>query len=482
MTRAAIYTRISRDRNGESESPERQEAIARGLAEAKGWDVVEVFSDRDLSAYRKGVQRPGYEALLKDARSGKLDAIVVWSITRLARTVREFSRLMDELDTLGVSLTSARDQIDTSTATGRAMAQIHGVFAEMESATISSRVRDAQAHNRAAGKMWTGGSRPFGWRGGEQEPAEAKIVVEVAERLIRGETRAAVARDLDARGVRTSAGNSWTGTTLWQMVTAPIHAGYRVYDGEVYEGNWEPILPRETHNMLLTLRGRSGRRTDSLLVGTIVCGACFKNMHMRRVNGHRTYACRRQAGWDGCGGVSIRGDRTDDHVTTAVLDFLSTAKLLPLGGSYEFDMEATKLELEDAEASLVKLAQDYYVRKVISEAEFEAVREPLSTKANRARMALASMQEALDEASQVPIGSRTELESWWSSAQSQDRRNVIQRALRQIVVHPVGKGGSRWRPERIELRWNYGLFLDAAGQVEGDEAEYQRIRREAERE
>lgn len=477
--RAAIYTRISKDRDGQSESPERQEQIARALCESKGWEVVATFTDLDLSAYRKGVRRPGYEALLDAARTGRIDAIVVWSVTRLSRTVREFSRLLDELDELGVALTSARDPIDTSTATGRAMAQIHGVFAELESATISSRARDANDYARRQGRPFVGGSRAFGWRGAEQDPDEAPIVREVAERLLRGETRAAVARDLNARGIRTAAGNEWTGYRLWQMVTAPRHAGLRIYDGEVFEGSWEPILDRATHHRLLAMSTRSAApRSRSLLAGLLVCGACFKNMHSRKINGVPSYSCRSSLGWEGCGRVSTRARRLEEHVRDSVLGFLARAEMAP-ARSDSSDLDRLRAQVAEDEAALVSAAEAHFVQRTMTAEAYAAVISALDARIAEARAAIEAAEDLDAEAEALPSG---DLEAWWEDASGDERRALLRRAVRQVIVHPVGKTGRNWRPDRVEIRWNYELFLDAAAEIEPDEAEYERIRREAERE
>jgi len=110
--------RLSKDRTGET-STARQEADARALAKARGFKVVEAFSDLDLSAYRQGVVRPAYEAMLAAAQAGELDAVVVWKVDRLARSLREFVRVTEPLDA-GGALVSVNESLDTSTPMGRA--------------------------------------------------------------------------------------------------------------------------------------------------------------------------------------------------------------------------------------------------------------------------------------------------------------------------------------------------------------------------
>ena len=151
---------LSRDRVGET-STARPEVDTR--ARARGFEVVEVFSDVDLSAYKEGVVRPAYEKMLASARSGELDAVVVWKVDRLARSLREFVRVTEMLDKYGVALVSMNELLDTSSPMGRAMMQIIGVFAELESATISLRTRNAKAHDAAHGRPNGGGRRPFGY-------------------------------------------------------------------------------------------------------------------------------------------------------------------------------------------------------------------------------------------------------------------------------------------------------------------------------
>ena len=83
--RAALYCRISKDREGAGLGVDRQERDCRALAARLGWDIVAVHTDNDLSAY-SGKRRPGYEALLDDLRSGHADAVITWHLDRLHRS------------------------------------------------------------------------------------------------------------------------------------------------------------------------------------------------------------------------------------------------------------------------------------------------------------------------------------------------------------------------------------------------------------
>lgn len=93
--RAGVYVRISRDREGTEVGVARQEADCRKLAEQRGWDVVAVYSDNDVSASNSKRVRKAYRRILSDLESGELDAIVEYSSSRFYRRVRELDELID---------------------------------------------------------------------------------------------------------------------------------------------------------------------------------------------------------------------------------------------------------------------------------------------------------------------------------------------------------------------------------------------------
>ena len=88
MAGAAVYCRISQDREGAGLGVTRQEADCRALCERRGWTVVEVYTDNDVSAY-SGKPRPNWARLIEDVRAGHIGAIVGWHVDRLTRSPRE---------------------------------------------------------------------------------------------------------------------------------------------------------------------------------------------------------------------------------------------------------------------------------------------------------------------------------------------------------------------------------------------------------
>src|SRR4051812_27450553 len=116
MTRAAIYVRVSVDRDGESESPDRQRRDCEEAAKAKGFEVVKVYEDRDESGYSKSAKRPAYRELLRDIDAGKIDAVVVWKLDRLTR---QGVAGLAPFFKLEVALVSVNESLDMTTPMGR---------------------------------------------------------------------------------------------------------------------------------------------------------------------------------------------------------------------------------------------------------------------------------------------------------------------------------------------------------------------------
>ena len=124
--RAAIYARLSRDREGTERGVERQEADSRLLAERLGYEVVAVYVDNDVSASTKSRKpRPQYAEMLTRARAGEFGAILAYSNSRLTRRPREFEDLIDLAERHGVRIvTVVSGEDNLATADGRMIARL----------------------------------------------------------------------------------------------------------------------------------------------------------------------------------------------------------------------------------------------------------------------------------------------------------------------------------------------------------------------
>ena len=145
MKRCAPYLRVSTV----DQHPETQVHDLRQLAQQRGYEIVREYVDRITGTKAK---RPGLDELLADARRGEFDVVLVWASDRLARSVRHFLEVLDELNHLGIEFVSFRENIDTGGALGRAMVIIIGAIAELERNLIVERVRAGMRRAKLEGR------------------------------------------------------------------------------------------------------------------------------------------------------------------------------------------------------------------------------------------------------------------------------------------------------------------------------------------
>jgi len=134
--RAALYVRVSTD----SQTVENQIRELSQVAERRGWQVVEVYRDAGISGAKGRDQRPGLDAMLKDAGRRKFDIVMAWAIDRLGRSLIDLLRTIQDLEAVGVDLYLDQQHLDTTTPTGKLLFHVTGAFAEFERSMIRQRV------------------------------------------------------------------------------------------------------------------------------------------------------------------------------------------------------------------------------------------------------------------------------------------------------------------------------------------------------
>lgn len=135
ILRIAIYARVS-TLNGQN--PELQLAEIREYAARRGWTIAGEYVDLGVSGSK--ASRPQLDRMIRDAHARRFDAIVVWKLDRLGRSLKHLVTIIEDLDAYRVAFISLRDNLDLSTPSGRLMMHIIGAMAEFERELIRERV------------------------------------------------------------------------------------------------------------------------------------------------------------------------------------------------------------------------------------------------------------------------------------------------------------------------------------------------------
>jgi putative DNA-invertase from lambdoid prophage Rac len=142
--RVALYARISTT----EQTVDNQRFELQRYCEARGWTITE-FLDEGVSGAKES--RPALDRLMTGARRRDIDAVVVWKLDRLGRSLKHLLFVIDELTTRGVQFISLGEGIDTGTAAGRLQLHILGALAEFERERIRERVTLGLARARRSG-------------------------------------------------------------------------------------------------------------------------------------------------------------------------------------------------------------------------------------------------------------------------------------------------------------------------------------------
>ena len=334
--RVATYTRISTDEDHQPYSLEAQaERLAAYVKSQPDWDLSRRFSDQASGAT---TERPELQRALAEARAGRFDLLLVYRVDRFSRSVRGLAQLLEDLDAAGVAFRSATEPFDTTSAAGRMMVQMLGVFAEFERATIVDRVI-AGMERKAARGGWCGGSRPFGY---DVDPAtgylttkadEAPLVPVIFDRYAHGREGArALAVWLNEAGHRTKAGRPWSHTAVLTVLRNPVYVGKVFFRDALHDGPHPHLVDGPLFDRvqaLLSERGedwskRASATSPFLLAGLVVCARCGKHFVGTSAMGnryrYRYYTCftRQRYGTKFCAAERLPAEDLD----AAVLDAL----------------------------------------------------------------------------------------------------------------------------------------------------------------
>jgi DNA invertase Pin-like site-specific DNA recombinase len=216
--KAIGYIRVSTsDQAIHGVSLDAQRQKIRAWAELNGYELGATYVDEGISG-GKASNRPGLQKAL-DAACRQKAALVVYSLSRLARSTKDALDISERLRKAKADLVSLSERIDTTTAAGKMVFRMLAVLAEFERDLVSERTTAAMAHLKAQGR-YISHNVPFGYDldadGKHLVPnaAEQRTVAMMRRWRARSKSLRAIAAELNRRGVRTKQGKRWTHTQV----------------------------------------------------------------------------------------------------------------------------------------------------------------------------------------------------------------------------------------------------------------------------
>ncbi|MEU3600608.1 recombinase family protein [Streptomyces sp. NPDC006798] len=473
--KVGIYSRISRDDEGDQLGVARQREDCERLADLRSWHAVKVYEDNDVSAFKRKVVRKEFELMLKDLRAGLIDGVIAYDLDRLARQPRDLERLIEIFDDRPrLEFATVTNEVNLGTPDGRTMARVMVAFANKSSHDMARRIKRKHLALAQEGKS-SGGPAPYGWRKDDSkrvDPSAAKAIRDAQRDILTGVYIGTIRRWWQEKGL----GNPRAGTTrmahhhVEHILTNPRLVGYRTYHGEILYredgqpvmGEWEPInTVEEWEAVCQAIAERKQKRPDRplgrkyLLSGIARCGLC-KNKIRGQVNRKWTegskaskysYQCSVVNG--GCGKVARVGQPVDKLIARLVLkeqrEKAATARS-PAEENWPKEQELAGViadirQLMEAEkakqitvSTLLQLLPDK--ERLRDELKLERSRFHKEQKQREAKGNTADLTEA--EFFDLPI---------------ERQREIVLHSLSAVIIDPAGRGRRIFDPDLIHPIW-----------------------------
>jgi len=361
--RCAIYTRKSTEEGLDQEfnslDAQRDAGEAYILSQkAQGWVMLpDRYDDGGFSGAT--IQRPALERLLADIDAGKIDAVVVYKVDRLSRSLLDFAKMMEKFEKKRVAFVSVTQQFNTGNSMGRLVLNLLLSFAQFEREMIAERTRDKMAAARRKGK-WVGGRPTLGYdvdANGRRlvvNEREAAVVREAFELYLQERSLLQVVDILNGRQIgmkswttkkgTTRKGGTWDKGGLRRMLTNVIYIGKVNYKGEIYQGEHPPVVDVRTFDKVQELLANAVPSRDRasvtrnkegfLLRGLIRCEHCKSVMTSSFARSHgktyRYYKCTatNRRGADACKVRSLPADEFERYIVDRIREMSRNPKLV----------------------------------------------------------------------------------------------------------------------------------------------------------
>ena len=363
-----IYARYS-SHNQREESIEQQVEECMAFAKANNIKITHVYSDKAISG--KTDRRGQFQRMMRDAEKREFQVVVAYKSNRIARNMLNALQYEAKLDLLGIRTLYAKEEFG-NTAAGRFALRMMMNVNQFHSENMAEDIRRGMADNAANCKV--NGSLPLGYKKGadgryEIVEAEAAIVREIFEKVMRDVPLIDIANDLNARNLKTKQGNNWNRSSFHRLLHNRCYMGVYHHSGVVVEDGVPPIISREAfeamQEKLKTKKNPHGKHRESgdyLLTGKLKCGYCGNNMvgisGRGKLGGvYYYYTCNGRRSGNGCHKEHVRRDWIEKKVAELTKDIILDDDVIEwiAENAVDFlkeakdasDLQLMKAELED---------------------------------------------------------------------------------------------------------------------------------------
>ena len=224
--RVAAYARVSSGKEAMLHSLAAQvDYYSTYIRHHPGWEYVGVYTDEAKTGTKDS--REGFQRLLADCKSGKVNHIITKSVSRFARNTVTLLETVRELKNMGISVYFEEQNINTMTADGELMLTILASYAQAESLSASENQKWRVRQNFEEGNPWRGYMLGYRYKDGEYVivPEEAEIVKRIFADFLSGKGIEAIMKSLNESGVLTQQGFTWHRSAVMRILRNYTYTG-----------------------------------------------------------------------------------------------------------------------------------------------------------------------------------------------------------------------------------------------------------------
>lgn len=336
--RVAAYARVSLDSERLMHSLSAQVSYYSELIQKNPqWLYAGVYADEGITGTLTS-KRDEFKRMIEDCEKGKIDIILVKSISRFARNTVDLLDTVRHLKSLGIEVRFEKENINSLSNDGELMLSILASFAQEESCSISENVKWGTRKRFEIG-IPNGRVRVYGyrWKGDTLlvEPSEAEVVKRIYTEFLNGSSPRKVAESLNRDGIKTEKGYTWndfntryilmnityTGNMLLQKTFSdnPISKKRKKNKGELpqyfVENTHEAIIDKATFDKVQSEFGIRSKKRKTVFREKVKCSHCgnyyTRNTYGEKGKPYKSWVCKtkKNNGRNVCSSVSIREEK-----------------------------------------------------------------------------------------------------------------------------------------------------------------------------
>lgn len=457
--KAAIYIRVSTDKQAEQWSLPAQLRELKAYCERSNLEIYEIYTDDGFSAkYDDEKKRPAFMKMLADAEKHYFQIILVHKYDRFARKAELSQKIKNRLKKTGINLISITEPVEDSPM-GFLVSGMHDLMAEYYIRNLAQESK--KGHVERAKQGLHNGSVPFGYK---TNSSGLMVINEDQAKIVRwifsmynneGYGTSKIACILNEHGIKSAVNGQWAHYTVGRVLKNVKYIGKIYYDGEIYPGRHEPIIgEKEFYKVDVNMKDRTwqgsyrgANHNKFLFLGILRCGVCKKVFRVqantksatkKRTNSMYYYICNNASHADSKNrcthkkyySIKLLEDYLLEKIKNITLKTLITSNIKESNSIDNIlDNQKTKLQQE------IDRAKQAFIAGVFSLEEFTEIKNKNESEIENIKKSI-TQQNDTEKAKKMKIKIENLMDKFKIAESIPEKKSILKEFIEVIYIGP----------------------------------------------